>query len=312
MKNIKRIRQFLVFAAFAISAYGSETVSFLDQANEAYGADRLTEAVKLLRKALAANENPAICNFNLGNAFFRMDSISRSIVCYQSCVEYAPDFFRGHLNLAIAWYSIKEPGRCIAALRRALSIEPGNKKAMAVLAAAYRGAGGLRESAVLYERIALEDPYAEDAFAALGEIYREFGDPDKALEWLSKYPPGGKNAAFVRNLSADIYEEKGDLQSAIYALKKSFEIDSLNRWLLYRIANLYREIGGIHVAIEESEAALRIFPDFADMALFAGNCAFEAGLYASARQYYSRAKDMGSAQAVIGLENVRILESREE
>jgi tetratricopeptide (TPR) repeat protein len=285
--------------------------SFLEQANEAYGAGRFGEAVLYYKKAAAGGENPSLCYFNMANACFQLDSIPRAIVYYLSCVAGAPDFFRGYLNLGIAYFTLDDAGQSIAALTRALSIEPDNVKASLVLAAAYRKAGGVKESAALFEKIVEKYPETEDAWIALGEMYRELNDPEDAARLLSRYPAGGKNQAYVQLLLADIAEDRRDYQSAIYYLRKSFELDSSKRWIYYRMVSLYRETGSLHVALQEARSGLAIFPDFADLALLAGNCAFDLELYEQAEHFYADAGKMGSAGAIVGLENIRSVQQRQ-
>jgi tetratricopeptide (TPR) repeat protein len=105
----------------------------VQQANNLYENGKLTEAIGLYKKASLSGENPAICYFNLGNAYFQLDSIPQSIVYYQATVSLAPDFFRGHLNLAISYYNLDDLGRSIASVKRALEIEPENEKALLLL-----------------------------------------------------------------------------------------------------------------------------------------------------------------------------------
>jgi hypothetical protein len=63
--------------------------------------------------------------------------------------------------------------------------------------------------------------------------------------------------------------------------------------------------GNIMVALDNAKQGVERFPKFAEIALLAGNIAFNAEKYYEAEIYYRLAKENGSVQAIAGLENVR-------
>jgi tetratricopeptide (TPR) repeat protein len=282
----------------------------LEQANELFSSGKTIEAISAYRKAALEGENPALCYFNMANAYFQIDSIPQSIVYYKSCIGYAPDFFRAHLNIAIAYYSINELGECIAHISRALDLEQGDEKALLICAAAFRSAGANPEAAATFEQLLLLHPDNDDAYLSLAEIYREIGDPDEAVKWLTKYPKDGKNEPYINIMLAEMYEEREDLARAIYHLKQCWDKDTSKKWAFHRIVTLMLKQGNNLVALEQAENGLSVMPNFAELALLAGNIAFEAGLYDKAERLYSQARENGSAGAVIGLENIRLVRSQ--
>lgn len=281
--------------------------STLDRANELYSGGQNAQAIPLYKRALARGENPALGHFNLGNAYFQLDSLSQAVVHYRASTYHAPDFFRGYLNLAVVYYNLDELGECIAALHRALELEPGNAKAQMVSAAAYRRAGAYREAAALFQRIVERHPDRIDAYIPLGEIYRDLDDPVEAVRWLLRYPQTGPQLPHVRMLLADIHEQRGETTKALYYLRKVFEDDRQRRWILYRIVGLHAGLGNGHVALEEAQRGMELFPDFDELALVAGNLAFELELYSRAERYYAAARDLGNSGGIVGLENVRVV-----
>jgi tetratricopeptide (TPR) repeat protein len=78
--------------------------SALDSANTVYTKGDLKESIRLYKKALTVGENPVLCYFNCGNAYFQLDSLSRALAYYRQCIKLAPDFPKARLNLA------KNPG----------------------------------------------------------------------------------------------------------------------------------------------------------------------------------------------------------
>lgn len=281
--------------------------SLLEEANSLYTAGKPAQALGLYKRALTAGENPALCYFNLANAYFQLDSVPQSIVYYQAALEQAPDFFRGYLNLAISYYTLEDMGGSIAAITRALELEPGNVKALLLLAVSYRRAGALPEAVVTFEQLLQIDPRQDDAYIALGEMYRELQDAPTALLWLNRYPDDGKNEPYVYTLMVDMYEQEGQLDKALFYLQKAVQKDPQNRTIRYRLCLMYDKMGNDLVAYEESTAALHQFPDFEDVALFAGNTACKLGNYGEAEHYYTIARKLGSAGAIVGLENIHAL-----
>ena len=292
----------IVILSFVLFA----SAGLLEQANEYYGKSDFEEAIKLYKKAALEGENPALCYFNLGNSYFQIDSIPQSIVYYKAAIGYAPEFFRSHLNLAIAYYSLENVGKCIASAERALQLNPMNEKVLTVLAASYRKIGSFAEAIATFEKVVLIDETKEEPYIALAEMYLELDDMNKALKWLRRYPENGKNQIYVLQQLADIYEKQFDYSRALFYLKEIFTKDSTNRWSIYRICLLHERMGNGMVAMEEAREGLKHFPDFKELALYAGNLAFSLEKLIDAEHFYNMAETLGSPGALSGLENIRV------
>lgn len=300
---MKRFSVILALLLFGLSV----EAALLDHANNAYSQGDVDKAINLYKKAALAGENPALCYFNLANAYVQLDSLPQSIVYYRACLSYAPDFFRGYLNLAIAYFTLEDLGACIATVKRALELRPADQKSLLILAASYRKAGSLPEAICAFERLVVSYPELEEPYIALAEMYRDLGDNQTAIRWLRRYPESGKSESYVNSMLADIYESGGDLDKALYHLQRAFEMDLGNRWALYRIVQLHQKMGNPLVALEQAGQGLEILPTFAELALLAGNIAFGLGKLEEAERHYSTARTNGSAGAVVGLENIRLV-----
>jgi|WetSurMetagenome_2_1015567.scaffolds.fasta_scaffold26184_4 tetratricopeptide (TPR) repeat protein len=299
-----RTKSVVVIACVAALAVPSAS-SYLDDANAQYTAGKLPQAVALYKKAAVEGENPALCYFNAANALFQMDSLARALVYYRACMNLAPDFFKAYLNLAVVYYSLNDIGNCIAVMRHGLELDPAHKKGLLILAAAYRASGAIAQSIAVFEDLARLYPDMEEPYVAIGEMYRDLDDPDMAAKWFMQYPPGGKNLGYVSMALADIFESTGDLGRACYYLDQSFSLDKTKKWALFRLAKIQRAMGNDLVALETARDGMERFPDFPDIALVAGGIAFDHGWLDEAERCYAAASKLGSANAVIGLENVR-------
>ena len=282
----------------------------LDSANALYSNGKLLESTVMYKKALAAGENPVLCYFNCANALFQLDSLSRALVFYRQCINMAPDFVKARLNCAIIYYMLGDLGRCIAASKATLRLEPDNQKMRLVLAAAYQKSGAIPEAVVEFEYLAEKHPEMTETYLALGEIYRTLNDYESAVKWLGDYPPIGPNYPYVLLLIADIYDQANDLPRSLFYLNKSFKLDGKNKSTFYRIVETQKRMGNDLVALETALEGIRLFPNFADLAIEAGNIAFNRGKLEEAEFCYSKAYALGSPSAVVGLENVKIVRTQ--
>lgn len=279
----------------------------IDSANSLYTEGKLTESIIMYKKALTAGENPVLCNFNCANAYFQLDSLSRALIFYRQCINAAPDFVKARLNCAIIYYMLGDLGPCIAASQQTLRLDPENQKMRLVLAAAFEKSGAIPEAAAQYEYIAKKYPEMVETYLALGQIYRNLNDFETAIQWLSEYPHTGQNYPYVLLLIADIYDQANDLPRALFYLQKSFDIDNKNKSTFYRIVQTQKRMGNDFVALETALEGMSRFPEFADLALEAGNIAFNRGRLEQAELCYRKAYALGSPGAVVGLENVKIM-----
>lgn len=290
-----------------ISLVLSISASYLDKASKELEQGNADKAIQLYRKAALNGENPVLSYFNMGNAYFQLDSVPQSIIYYQAAVNYAPDFFRGWLNLATAYYKLEDMGEAIASVRRALLLDSENPQALFILGTAYRHTQAHAEAIITYEKLlSFHDDYAE-AYIAMGELYSDLEDYDMALKWLGRYPEDGSEEGYVHILKAEIAGKTNDDSRELYYLREAFEANSENRWILFRIVeSLIRQKNNL-VALEEVERGIELFPKFGELAVLGANVAFEMEQLDLAEKYYTLARNNGNPNAVIGLENVRIM-----
>jgi tetratricopeptide (TPR) repeat protein len=305
-KSNLRVAALFLFTWIAAACAGPA----LDSANATYTRGNLAESVKLYKKALGAGENPVLCDYNCANAYFQLDSLAKALMFYRQCILGAPDFVKAHLNLTIIYYMLGDLGRCIASAKETLRLDPDNQKLRMVLAAAYEKSGSIPEAAAQYEYIAKKYPEVNETYLALGQIYRNLNDFETAVKWLGEYPPTGQNYPYVLLLISDIYDQAGDQPRSLFYLQKSFDIDNKNKSTFFRIVRTQKRMGNDFVALETALEGMLRFPDFADLALEAGNIAFNRGKLEQAEFCYSKAYALGSPGAVVGLENVRIVRAQ--
>lgn len=291
--------------AFVLSTVVTASGSQLDDANKLYSTGKLPEAIRLYKKASLSGENPALCSYNAANAYYQLDSLPRAVVYYTLCINAAPSFYKAYLNLAVVFFTLGDMGNCIATMREGLRIEPLQRKGSLLLAAAYRRCGAIGQSIVVFEDLAHAYPDMDEPYIALGEMYRDLNDPVMAIQWFESYPSSGKNGMSVALALADLYESTGNLERALFYLDRSYAGDKTRKWTLYRIAVVQQIMGDELVALETAASGFETFPDFSPLAVLAGTIAFSHGYFGEAEKQFGAAVKLGSAEAVVGLENVK-------
>lgn len=294
----------IVFIFFTNSL--ANTKSYINIAQDEYEKGNYKKAINFYRLAIDNNENKTLSYFNMANASFQLDDIYKSIVYYRSAIKLAPDFFMAHQNLAIAYYTLNDMAKTISTITNALRLDPHNEKCHLLLGAAYREAGDINKAIFKFEQIIDKNIERFDLYIPLAEMYRKLDDNFTAISWLNKYPETEKDYVNALQLKADIYEDINKIDQACFYLKKVFDLSPNNKWALFRLSILQQRSGNINSALENAERGVSLFPDFRDMALLAGNCAFEQKKYGKAEYFYNKASKLGSAEAIIGLENIRL------
>lgn len=291
----------LIVCCWVFHAFTQNTPSLID-AQHAYEKGQYKKAIELYKQA--ASENRVLAYFNIGNAYYQLDSIYCAVSYYKSALLLAPDFFPANQNLSIAYYTLNELGKAIALLHRCLSLKPDDEQCTVMLGAAYRDIGEPAKAALEFEKALHHNNNRHDLKIAVAELYRELSDVHTALAWLDRYPETGENLLYVLNLKADIYESIKEYEKARYYLNKVFNADPQRRWILFRLAQLFKDDGSLYSALETAEQGVRLFPDFKEISLLAGNCAFELNDFPKAEHYYTIAKNNGAAGGIAGLHNV--------
>lgn len=278
--------------------------TLLDKANLLYNSGKLHESIKVYKQAAQAGDNPALCYVNAANAYYQLDSLPQAAVLYKSCIMLAPLYAKAYLNLAVVYYTLNDMAECISSARRFCELEKDNQKGRLILAYAYRSVGDLSNAVITFEDLIQDYPQMEESYIALAEIYKELGDLDESIRWLSSYPQSGKNIERVYSMLAELNEQKGDLAKTLFNLQQVFSINNSNRWCLYKIVSIQEKMGNDLVAYETALDGMSRFPDFSDIAVLAGNLAFNRHRLEDAERCYTAANKLGNASALVGLENV--------
>jgi tetratricopeptide (TPR) repeat protein len=282
---------------------GAESVSFVT-ANQLYGEGRFANAVKLYEKSLHEGANASLAFFNMGNCYYQMNLVPKAIACYKSAIVESPGFFTAYLNLGVLYQAQEKWPEAIAVLETADALEPDNRQVVLMLGVAYRNMKAYALAVRDIERTLALDSTITDCYFLLFDIYQELQDLDGALRWLAHYPDNGKRAAEKYHLLASVASVNHEYEKAAFLYRKEAEMAPGSKWARYDLVTVLQKCGHPLLALDEASQALRQFNDFSELALLAGNIAFEAKSLRDAQKYFQIAYSLGDARGLVGLQNV--------
>ncbi len=295
-------KKIFIFIIFLISITCAQ--KHLTKANEYYKSGEFEKAIRAYYQALNNGENPVLAYFNLGNTYFQIDSIAKAIVCYQTSIAEAPEFFRAYLNLGILYYNLDDMAGTAATLEQAFVLEPDNTQVMLILASAYKNLNEYSLAVPLLEQILEKDPSVDECYFILYEIYHTIGDLTESKAWLERYPEDGKRRIDTYQLLGELAEETEDLEQAAFYYNQLISADQERKWTHYQLVRVLYSSGNTLTALHHATNALGRFKDFSELALMAGNIAFEGKFYRKAEKFYVIAYAIGNAGGLIGLQNL--------
>ncbi|ERP31448.1 tetratricopeptide repeat protein [Chitinivibrio alkaliphilus] len=280
--------------------------SLLDQAAEKYQAGAYTEAITLYKEAVRTGLRPALAYFNMGNAYYSRGDIPQAIAAYRFSILEAPGFLRPYHNLAVLLFSQEAYAETIALLERAMRLETEpNTEMMALLGSAYYKLSHYEKAIPLFVQLAEMGEAHADIYYLLYTMYEELKDREQSRFWLQNYPEDRERDFYDKyTLLSDHAFDTEQYDQALLYIDYLIESGVAKQWNLYR----YIEILGIsnrpYVAVMKAHEFLESTPDFPQLALLAGNIAFEEGLYNEAETFFQKAYVAGAPQSIQGLENI--------
>ena len=217
---------------------------------------------------------------------------------------------------------LKKHHQAMVECEKFLALDPGNRVARKVLAKSARGAG-YRETAIwVYEWLADTNRKDADVLYALGELYEEKKDTDRAIEWFELYrkarPSDRRTDARLRNLDAQRtmaksgWEQaggKGGFQRFIRDTQEAEDLLDETR-LIRTVEDWERAVARIGRELQEEPGNKRLLIQLGDT--YRGGADFKSfrEVYPKARDCYRKAHEADPADYVVveRLENLKISE----
>lgn len=284
---------------------------------------RLTDAIDLLERAVAADPNLPVFHSNLCEMYRQAGNLDRAVEHGLKAVALAPNYPDAHNNLGIVQFERSELDAAEAAYRHALKLKPDFAEVHNNLGNLYRVREDSESSLRCYERaIELRPTYvealanagkahmaqrqydvAEKLFRRASDIRPDYmealtgiasashaqGNGNYALTLLSRmttmYPD--KVEPFI--LLSQLLQEDHKLNGALAAAEQALALDGADHRTRALMGRVKREMGQTAEAIEWFRKALEAQPDSAELLNQLGVSHMELGEMDEARACFEKA-----------------------
>ncbi|MCC6719250.1 MAG: tetratricopeptide repeat protein [Acetobacteraceae bacterium] len=161
--------------------------------------------------ALEMAPGSAEAHFHLANTRAQMGDISGAIDSLHDTLAFAPDHVAARTNLGHLLRATGQPAAALEEYRRAMYLAPRDPAARYHVATALADLDRLEEAVVWFTQAA--EAGHLPAFAALGTVQMQLGQPGAALRWFRLARQAGDSAASVRLGEGLSLLTMGDLQA---------------------------------------------------------------------------------------------------
>ena len=161
----------------------SNNLSYLElQAALRFSSDKQNEAIEISRKMLILDAKAPSIWYNLGNYYFRMDSLEQAEICFSKSLELNPEYPESNSFLgSIFWMKDSNYTKAKMYYDKEIEINPKNEET-------YYNAGKLsflnenyEEAAKYLNQLIVLNPYDLEARARLIQVYETMGDLKGAI-----------------------------------------------------------------------------------------------------------------------------------
>ncbi len=234
---------------------------------------QLTPGIKSLEKSIELNPNYAPAYYQLALADMRRGWFRKAIVSLNKAVKLNPDFYLAYNALGEAYYSQNMFEEAIIAFKKAIGLHKSYARAYFNLANSIYKQGALAEIVEAFWAImelqlkptAKGDGGESNELMKLREqskkqdpskIYRAMiTNYRKALKYNPKFYQASYNLALT-------YENRGNLDSAIYYYKKTISIKPKLSQAHMRLGKIYEKQKRYNEALREFEEVVKIDPSY--------------------------------------------------
>ncbi|MFH1413331.1 MAG: tetratricopeptide repeat protein [Candidatus Omnitrophota bacterium] len=222
-----------------------------------------------------------------------------SIPFYQRTLKYAPDSWRLHNNLGLAYQEANKSEDAIRSFRRAIEIKPDYAEGYHNLGYISMSLGRKEEAVDLFKKALDIEPDLPDAYSNLGAIYYTNNQKAEAISAYQKALEINPNFAKAYNNLGVIYLSLNRKEEAKRLIEKAIAIDPDYSDAYNNLGNIYSSIQRFREAVSFYKQALKINPQNAS-AYYNLGLAYEAlNQKAEAISAYQKALEINPHYAAV-------------
>jgi len=230
----------------------------------------------------------------LGVAYLRSDRVQEAFVEFEHALEFAPGLAETRYHLHEWYLGGGDLERARDELAAAVRLDLRNAGYRLDLAALLEQMDDLERADSVYryaERVLPYDWAVKFAYGDFLSRHRRYPEAVSAYRRAEELGPA--SAVSLRNIGR-CYWEIDDAERAIFALRRSVELQPFNPGLKYDLAAMLRASGRPHEALELLDRAIRILPGIWRARVLKASILGELGRYAEARRLFESAETLGA------------------
>jgi predicted O-linked N-acetylglucosamine transferase (SPINDLY family) len=203
------------------------TASMFDAAYKAFQAGRLGEAEQTLRQALKINPKDADCLHLMGVIAGFADQPQASLQLFDMALAQSPDFASAHANRGVALMALGRHDEGLAALRKAVELDPKHLHGLYGLGNALAATGDMEGAEDCYRRALAISPDYMEALNNLGQALQRQSKLDEAVEVFGRALAKEPNSPKVNYNLGVVLHVSGRIEEALPYYRKALELEPL-------------------------------------------------------------------------------------
>lgn len=227
-----------------------------------YSQNNKKEAISKLKKYLIDNPNNINARFDLANIYIKFDLINKAIDEYKFILKKEKNL-KAMFNLAICFSNQKKFNECEELLKKIIKI----------------------------------DKFHFKAYRALGDIYFQLNNLEKAFKFLQLAKKIISDDSTLLNVLGAVEMKRGNYKISEKYFLESIRSKKENLNALNNLAALYQKIGRIDKSLEIFKKLLIKFPHNQNILNNMGNLLIDHNQYEDAIKYLKRAIKLNSYQS---------------
>ncbi len=191
--------------------------------------------------------------------------LQQSLIHFNKSLEILPENKLSHYNSGLCYVQLGDTTNAILKYKKAIELDSNYIMPVNNLGVLYQAKHDFDAAQQYYELALKIDPNAKtpvknlgDLFIMKGIYYSQMGDNIQAMASYQKSMTYNNNNAFLLNNMASIYSSMQKFDSALYCLKKAFDIEPQNLLVIQNIAAVSYLNKNYIQAIEYANKALAI------------------------------------------------------
>jgi len=258
--------------------------NLLKQASTASAEGRPDEAIAMVRKALAEDQEILEGHMLLGNFLSKSERHQEAIAAYRRALALDPEHRESAFRLAVAYKDLGRLEDARLGFDRALKLDPKNGRVVLQLADIDMRERHFEAAEARLRQALQEDVERSRFLLKLGECLietKKWEEAEKALAEAVALDPKLETAHFNLGL---VHEERGDVDRAIADYEKELEVHAKGYRAAFNLAKLLERRGRPREALALYQKVVSLAPDFAIGRLYLAKALLDTGDLAGAER----------------------------